>query len=160
MSNTKVSDGLKRRIRSEDSRYLVARSPFYQVVRMLSRYSARMNAVLKPAGIDVPRWRVLVLLAERKPVTISQIADEAVVGISTMAKIVNRMVAEGLATTRISDSDARSTEVFITDSGLERLESVREKVNYVFKEALRGLTKSEMQLLNTLSVKIYDNLSP
>ena len=62
--------------------------------------------------------------------------------------------------TRTSSADARSTDVFITERGERVLEAVREKVNYLFKEALRGLTKSEIQLLNTLSAKIYDNLSP
>ena len=155
-----TTDRTKPRIRAEDSRYLNNRSPFFQNVRMLARYSARMNAILKPAGLDVPKWRVLMLLAEERPITISQIADEAVVNISTMAKIINRMVDEGLVTTQTSSSDARSSEVFITTAGRQVLEAVREKVNYLFKEALRGLTRSEIQLLNTLSVKIYDNLSP
>ena len=73
-----TADRSKPRIRAEDSRYLSNRSPFFQNVRMLARYSARMNAILKPAGLDVPKWRVLMLLAEERPITISQIADEAV----------------------------------------------------------------------------------
>jgi len=153
-------DGMKRRIRADDSRFLSNRSPFFQNVRMLARYTARMNAILKPAGLDVPKWRVLMLLNEGRPLTVSQIADEAVVNISTMAKIVIRMTDDGLVSTRTSSNDARSTDVLITDRGERALEAVRDKVNYLFKEALRGLTKAEVQLLNTLSVKIYDNLSP
>lgn len=156
----KIADSLKQRIRSEDSRFLVSRSPFYQTVRMLARYSARMNAILKPAGLDVPKWRVLMMLADKRPFTVSEIADEAVVNISTMAKIINRMIADNLVTTQTSSTDARSTEVFITEAGLHLLERVREKVNYLFKEALRGISKPELQLLNTLSVKMYENLSP
>lgn len=156
----KATDRMKQRIRAEDSRFLVNRSPFYQVVRMLARYSARMNAILKPAGLDVPKWRVLMMLCEKKPFTVSELADEAVVNISTMAKIITRMIADGLVTTQTSTTDARSTEVFITDEGQRVLERVRDKVNYLFKEALRGVTKTEIQLLNTLSVNIYDNLSP
>jgi len=91
---------------------------------------------------------------------VSEIADEAVVNISTMAKIINRMIADNLVTTQTSSTDARSTEVFITEAGLHLLERVREKVNYLFKEALRGISKPELQLLNTLSVKMYENLSP
>ena len=156
----KNSDRIKQRIRAEDSRYLVNRSPFYQVVRMLARYSARMNAILKPAGLDVPKWRVLMMLSEKRPFTISELADEAVVNISTMAKIITRMIADGLVTTKTSETDARSTDVFITEQGELLLAHVRDKVNYLFKEAFRGMTKADMQLLNTLSVNIYDNLSP
>ena len=41
-----TTDRSKPRIRAEDSRYLNNRSPFFQNVRMLARYSARMPASL------------------------------------------------------------------------------------------------------------------
>jgi MarR family transcriptional regulator, organic hydroperoxide resistance regulator len=151
---------IKRHLRTEDSRFLASRSPFYQTVRMLARYYARMNAVLKPSGIDMARWRVLSLLAEREVITVSEIAEESVVHISTMAKTIARMVAEGLVTVRTSSTDARATEVMIAPAGLKLLEKTREKVKYVFKEALRGLSKTEVQLLNSLSARIFENLSP
>ncbi len=150
---------LKQRVKSEDSRFLISRSPFYQTVRMLARYYARMNAVLKPFGIDVPRWRVLNLLAEGNALTVSEIADESVVHISTMAKTIGRMVNEGLVTVRTSASDARSTDVLISAEGTELLERTREKVNYVFKEALRGLSKTEIQLMNSISARILPKIS-
>ncbi len=151
---------VKRRVRSEDSRFIATRSPFYQTVRMLARYYARMNSALKPFGIDVARWRVLNLLAERETMTVSEIADECVVQISTMAKTITRMVGEGWVTVRTSASDARSTDVTISKDGLALLERTREKINYVFQEALRDLSKTEVQLLNSLSARIYENLSP
>jgi len=152
------SDEIKRHLRAEDSRFITSRSPFYHTVRMLARYYTRMNAVLKPSGIDVPRWRVLTLLAEREVITISEIAEESVVHISTMAKTITRMAGEGLVTVRTSSTDARSTEVMITPAGLKLLEQTREKVKGVFKQALRGLSKTEVQLLNSLSARIFENL--
>jgi MarR family transcriptional regulator, organic hydroperoxide resistance regulator len=153
-------DQVKRAFRSEDSRFIVTRSPFYQTVRMLARYYARMNSALKPFGIDVARWRVLNLLAEKETMTVSEIADESVVQISTMAKTITRMAGEGLLTVRTSAKDARSTDVTISKDGLALLERTREKANYVFQQALRGLSKTEVQLLNSLSARINENLSP
>jgi DNA-binding MarR family transcriptional regulator len=77
-----------------------------------------------------------------------------------MAKTITRMVGEGLVTVRTSSADARSTEVMITPDGLALLEQSREKVKHVFKDALRGLSKSDVQLLNSLSARIFENLSP
>lgn len=151
---------IKRHVRSEDSRFIASRSPFYQTVRMLARYYARMNSVLKPFGVDMARWRVLNLLAERQMLTVSEIADESVVQISTMAKTITRMVGEGLVTVRTSVTDARSTDVTISKDGRALLDSTREKVDYVFQEALRGLSKTEIQVLNSLSARIFENLSP
>lgn len=151
---------IKRHVRAEDSRFLASRSPFYQTVRMLARYYARMNAVLKPSGIDMARWRVLSLLAEREVITVSEIAEESVAHISTMAKTITRMVGEGLVTVRTSHTDARATEVMIAPVGLKLLEQSRENIKRVFKEALRGLSKTEVQLLNSLSARIFENLAP
>jgi MarR family transcriptional regulator, organic hydroperoxide resistance regulator len=153
-------DRITRHLKKDDSRFVTSRSPFYQTVRMLARYHARMNAVLKPSGIDMARWRVLRLLAERDVVTVSEMAEESVVHLSTMAKTVTRMVSEGLVTVRTSSRDARSTEVMIAPAGRKLLEQTREKVKYVFKDALRGLSKAEVQLLNSLSARIFENLSP
>ncbi|MDH2346138.1 MULTISPECIES: MarR family transcriptional regulator [unclassified Bradyrhizobium] len=149
----------KLHVKTEDSRFIVSRSPFYQTVQMLARYYARMNTVLKPMGIDVARWRVLSLLAEHEPITVSEIADECVVHISTMAKTITRMVGEGLVTVRTSNSDARSTEVRISAEGRALLEKTRDKTSYLFKEAMRGLSKADIQVLNSLSARIFENLS-
>jgi DNA-binding MarR family transcriptional regulator len=77
-----------------------------------------------------------------------------------MAKTITRMAGEGLVTVRTSSTDARSTEVMITPAGLKLLEQARDKVKGVFKEALRGLSKTEVQLLNSLSARIFENLEP
>src|SRR3569832_151706 len=126
------SDEIRRRLRAEDSRYITSRSPFYHPVRMLARYATRMNAVLKPSGIDVPRWRVLTLLTEQKVMTVSKIAEESVVHISTMTKTITRMASEGLVKVRTSSTDARATEAMITSAGRKLLEQSREKVKGVF----------------------------
>jgi DNA-binding MarR family transcriptional regulator len=154
------SDQIERHLRAEDSRYITSRSPFYHTVRMLARYYTRMNAVLKPSGIDVPRWRVLTLLTEQKVMTVSAIADESVVHISTMTKTITRMAGEGLVKVRTSSSDARATEVMITAAGRKLLEQSRAKVKDVFKDALAGLSKTEVKLLNSLSARIFENLEP
>jgi DNA-binding MarR family transcriptional regulator len=61
---------------------------------------------------------------------------------------------------RTSSTDARATEVMIAPAGSKLLEQTRDKVKYVFREALRGLSKTEVQLLNSLSARIFENLSP
>ncbi len=142
-----------------DNRFVSTRSPFYQTVRMLARYYARMNGVLKPSGIDVARWRVLVVLSEQSTLTVSEIAEECVVHISTMTKTIARMAGEGLLSVQTSAKDARSTDVKISEAGREMLERNREKVSYVFQEALRGLSEAEVHQLNSLSARIFENLS-
>ncbi|MCQ4159897.1 MarR family transcriptional regulator [Roseomonas sp. GC11] len=139
--------------------YRIEKSPLYHAARLVGAYHRRMNAVLKPIGMDVPQWRVLGLLDARGPSTVSRIADEAVAQLSTMAKIIQRMALQGLVTTEVSSEDARSVIVSITGQGREALEQVREKAGLIFEEAFRGVADEEMLEFARLAEKIYGNLS-
>lgn len=132
--------------------------PFYHLARVTSLYTQRMDAALKPLGIDVPRWRVLALLRKNGASTVTQLSQEAVSKISTMTKIIQRMTAEKLVTVRPSSNDARSTEVIISESGMRILEDVREKVGRIGHLAFDGVVSEELERLNVICRKIYLNL--
>ena len=133
--------------------------PFYRLARLVGLYNQRMDTILKPIGVDVPRWRVLMILSQAKVATITKLSDEAVVKISTMAKIIQRMAAQGLVTTRISQADARTTEVQLTRAGRAMLEQVRVKVGFVFDQAFHGVSEKELEKLNALCMRLHDNLA-
>jgi DNA-binding MarR family transcriptional regulator len=141
------------------SDFKIERSPFYQVARLIGVYHRRMNAILKPIAMDVPRWRVLNLLGVRGPATVTVLADESVAQMSTMAKIVQRMVAEGLVSTETSSEDARSVVVSITGKGRSALDQVREKAGIIFETAFRDVTEQEMTELARIARKVHANLS-
>ena len=70
------------------------------------------------------------------------------------------MAGEGLVKVRTSRTDARATEVMITPAGRKLLEQSRDKVKAVFRQSLRGLSRTEVKLLNSLSARICENLEP
>ena len=133
--------------------------PFYHLARLTSLYAQRMDAALKPLGIDVPRWRVLALLHENGASTVTQLSQEAVSKISTMTKIVQRMTAEKLVTVHTSSEDARSTQVVISDQGLQILEVVQEKVGRIGRIAFDGVHSEEIARLNSICERLYENLA-
>lgn len=139
--------------------FRIEKSPLYHAARLVGAYHHRMNAVLKPIGMDVPQWRVLGFLDGRGPATVSRIADEAVAQVSTMAKIVQRMTTQGLVTSEVSSEDARLVIVSITKQGQNALGQVREKAGLIFEEAFRGVDDEEMVEFARLAEKIYGNLS-
>lgn len=134
--------------------------PFYHLARLTALYTQRMDASLKPLGVDVPRWRVLALLHKHGRCTITQLSGEAVTKISTMAKIIQRMIAEGLITTQPSAEDARSTEVMLSDRGRELLEIVQDKVSRIGRQAFHDVSDGEISRLNQLCERLYANLAP
>lgn len=91
--------------------------PFYWLTRFTGRYLNEMEIALKPLGLDIPRWRVLMSLRGDKVLSVSEIADNAIVKLPTMTRIIQRMQADGLVLCRQSAADGRVTEVELTDTG-------------------------------------------
>ena len=133
--------------------------PFYHLARVTSLYTQRMDAALKPLGIDVPRWRVLALLHKNGASTVTQLSQEAVSKISTMTKIIQRMTAEKTVLVRPSLEDARSTEVVISAEGSRILETVKERVGRIGRAAFDEVTPEEIDSLNRICEKLYVNLA-
>lgn len=134
--------------------------PFYHLVRLTAAYHQKMDASLKSMGLDVPRWRVLNILARRPHATVTEISVEAVSKMSTIAKIIQRMAVQGLVVTRASAEDARATEVLITDLGREKLDMALKRVGAVARQAFYGVEDAEIQSVNQICRKIYGNLLP
>ncbi len=88
--------------------------PFYWVSRVNARYAQVLERRLKPLDLDLARWRVLMSLYEDEHLSVSEIADYAVIKLNTVTKIVQRMIADGLVVTRVRPSDGRVTEVCLT----------------------------------------------
>ena len=55
--------------------FLLEHSPFFRLTQAESLYQKRMAENLKAVGMDIPRWRILMILHEKSPSTITEIAD-------------------------------------------------------------------------------------
>ncbi|QHM91853.2 MarR family winged helix-turn-helix transcriptional regulator [Acetobacter pasteurianus] len=133
-------------------------SPFFHLTRLVSLYQIRMDAHLKPIGMDIPRWRVLAILHEHEYAPIGRIADLAVIRISTMTKLIYRMENEDLISTSVSEHDARVTDVRLTEKGMQVFTEVRAIASLIFGRAFHNFDDHEIRtLINTCS-KIYQNI--
>lgn len=133
-------------------------SPFFHLSRLVGLYHLRMDAHLKPIGMDVPRWRVINILHEYECAPISRIADLAVIRVSTMTKLIYRMENEGLVKTCLSPTDGRVTEVRATQKGRDALDQVRAKAGLIFERAFHNFSDDEIATYMALTRKIYDNI--
>ena len=97
--------------------FRVELSPFFQMNRTVGAYGLTMERALRAVGMDIPRWRVLMLAHERGPVSVGEIADGGVLKLSTATRVVQRLRDEGLVRLRRSSVDARVTEVQTTAAG-------------------------------------------
>ena len=137
--------------------FKLADSPLYWLARVAGRYRLDMDMVLKPIGMDVPRWRVLAILTEHEPSSVTELCDHAVIRLSTMTRIVQRLADSGLVITRPRESDGRVTEVRLTDAGRDAAVSVHAQASRIFYHGFDGFSAAEAATLNGMLQRLFKN---
>ncbi|MBZ9558542.1 MULTISPECIES: MarR family transcriptional regulator [Modicisalibacter] len=133
--------------------------PLYWVARLNAKYSAEVDALLKPLGLSSSKWRVLMILHEQGRLSMSDIATHVVAKLSTVTKIVYKMQETGLLETAPSPQDGRVTEVALTEDGEAKLAEARGLTGRIVEKAFDGLEKDEIVYVNQCLSKMFRNLN-
>lgn len=139
--------------------FQVEKYPFYLLNRTASRYNALIDGKLRAIDLDLPGWRVLMILGECSPRSVGQIAETAVINLSTMMRIVQRMTQAGLVSCAPKPDDNRVTEVFLTKSGQKKLAAARKITAPVYTNLIDGFSAADFGTLIELLDRLYRNLS-
>ncbi len=132
--------------------------PFYLLNRLVGRYNALISTRLRAIGIDVPTWRVLMILGERAPRGIGDIADAAVINVSTMTRIIQRMTRDGLLLGESLPGDARVTLVRLTPMAQAKLAEARRITAPIYAQVIQGFSRREFEALTAALRKMSANL--
>lgn len=139
--------------------FRLANSPFYLMAHADFKYHEDMDKVLHKHGVSKPIYRVMTVLREYQPASIGTIAEVALTKRSTISRIIDRMVEQGLVTTEANPDDNRVTEVTLTISGQQTLRKLTPIVGRQFTRAMAGVSNRDIaHLLRTLQT-IGANLS-
>ena len=133
--------------------------PFYWLTQAYGSYLANLESTLKQIELDVPRWRVLMLLDGEEAQSMSYLATEAITKLSTMTKIIQRMQDDKLVQTRQRASDQRVTEVVLTGNGRRARVLARQQAEQIYERAFEGLSVEDLRHLNKLLTTLHTNLS-
>ncbi len=132
--------------------------PFYLLNRAASRYAVVIESVLRPLGIDIRTWRVLMILGARAPLAIGQVSKSAVINLSTRMRIVERLTTAGLVTVAPSANDGRVRELALTDLGRNTLIAAREATSPLYDKIIRNYSAEDFSRLLTLLDRLHQNL--
>jgi DNA-binding MarR family transcriptional regulator len=149
----------KRRGDPAHSGFRIAGWPFYLIARTAGRYAIDMEDALRAIDMDLPSWRALMLLHEVNPSSVSEITERAVMRLSTMTRVVQRLEKRGLVRLAARKRDARVTEVFITPEGERAVTRVRAIASRIYHIAFHDLTAAEIATLNALLGRVFRNLA-
>lgn len=138
--------------------FQVDKYPFYLLNRLVSRYNVIIESRLKTIGIDIPYWRVLMILGQKMPRSVGQLSEAAVIPFSTMTRIVQRMAGAGLIACTPLESDNRVTEVALTREGESKLTEARTLTAPVYAQVIKGFSIEEFETLTASLGLLYANL--
>ena len=132
--------------------------PFYWLTRAGGVYFKTMEEGLRGLGLDLPRWRVLMSLYQENRLSVSELADHAIVKLSTMTKIVRRMELDGLVQCRPFADDRRVTEVIVTEAGLRAGEAAWALAHKTYDIAFRGIPSKQEASMVAVLRRITENI--
>ena len=101
----------------------------------------------RQSGISPPRLSALSVLVFAGPMSLAELASAEEVKAPTMSRIVEGLVAAGLATREADPGNRRKVSIAATAEGRRRLEAGRERRVRVLAERLRRLADSERRAL-------------
>ncbi|MFC3051984.1 MarR family winged helix-turn-helix transcriptional regulator [Kordiimonas pumila] len=142
----------------EDEHFDLEAWPFYWLSKAHGQYFAKLENALREVELDIPRWRVLMLLEPERARSVSYLASGAIIKVSTMTRIVQRMQEEGLVITRPRETDARVTEVLLTGNGRRARTLAWQKANGIFTHTFKDIPLDTITTLNDTLGVIVKNL--
>jgi MarR family transcriptional regulator, organic hydroperoxide resistance regulator len=149
---------VRRRGDPGDAGFQFEDSPFYLIARINGRYTIEMERKLKAIGMDIPRWRALVIVQQRGPCSITDIANLAVVRLPTMTRVLQRLAQQGLVRMAPRASDGRHTDVALTEQGRSAVERVSVVASRIYRAAFGKFTAGEIEGLNDTLRRVFTEL--
>ena len=84
-----------------------------------ARLSGHFIERLRPYGVTVQRWRVLMVVMNKGPRNIGELVELTLIPQSALSRVIDQMERDGLVARQTSERDNRIVEVHLTKHGRE-----------------------------------------
>ena len=140
--------------------YAVTPYLFHLFTTIARLRDAKLDKVLRPLGLNVSRHRAIAVIALIEPCTMSDLADLSAIDRTTMTRIVDQLVARGLAERTTSSTDRRQVVLRLTDAGRETYTRALRAIDTVNRAALAGMPEEGLRAMARTQQAILENLAP
>jgi DNA-binding MarR family transcriptional regulator len=130
----------------------------YNLNRASAVYTDEMSAALKSHGLNTVKWRILMLLSDESPSSVSDLARRSVTKMPTLTRMLIRMEEEGLIVRTVLEDDRRFVEVTMTTKAARTLRTVQSVGQRVFERAFEGLRAREISVAMNVLKRVRENL--
>jgi DNA-binding MarR family transcriptional regulator len=131
------------------------------LVNRAARFMARqLGEALRPAGVAIGQWAVLMFLWARDGMSQAELSKVVAIEPPTMVRTLDRMVRDGLVTRVPDPKDGRVTRIHLTDRGRALRDELVPLAVEVNAATLGRLTPTEGRTLRRLLAKLVAEPEP
>jgi len=134
-------------------------SYFFHLSVAIGRYrDAELEKRLRPLKLNVSRYRALNVVARLEPCTMSELARFSAVDRTTMTRIVDQLVADGLMIRTAAPRDRRQVVLVLTPKGAAASAAALREVRASNQAALAGVPEETLRSAIRAKRRIVGNL--
>lgn len=132
--------------------------PLYNLIRTTATYNEEMSIELKKLRLDTMKWRILMLLNDKSPSSVGELARRSVTKMPTLTRVLIRMEAEGLVVRQALAGDKRVVQVTMTPKAVTTLRTVQQIGQKIFERAIEGVAVADIAVMTDTLKRIRANL--
>jgi len=117
-----------------------------------------ITCALKPFDISVEQFNVLRILRGQKgnPTNLQDIQDRMISKMSNTTRLVDKLILKGFVERFTCEKNRRKVDIFITQSGLDVLNTIDPIIDSTEQKMTSNLTNDELETLNYILTKLRD----
>lgn len=101
---------------------------FHILGQVVRRRDNELEKVLKPIGLTASLWRALLMIRRMKSCTMNELSQMTTVERTTLTRIVDQLVTEGLVERSTPVEDRRQVLIGLTDKGHETFDQAMDLI--------------------------------
>jgi MarR family transcriptional regulator, organic hydroperoxide resistance regulator len=114
---------------------------------------------LKGNGLSIDMWRVLAALSSNGGQRQVDLSTMTSIDVSTMSRLVSRLVRMGLVTRSRSEKSSREVVVALSPKGRALVQRLIPIAKLLEQQASAGLSAKELAVVKRLLTRMYGNLT-
>ena len=134
--------------------FVIAESMGYLVNRAARMMAGSLAERLRPSGVGIGQWALLLFLWAREGMTQAELARVAAIEGPTVVRTIDRMVRDGLVTRSSDPRDARLSRIHLTERGRRLRDDLVPHAIAVNEAVLGRLSLREGNTLRRLLAKV------
>ena len=143
--------------RGVETPYRITDYPMHYFAAIQRQNQLNLARALRELGVSVPMWRAMAALRHKDGQTIGELAQLTVLDRSSLGRLLDEMARERLVEREPLPDDRRAMVVSLSAKGRRTFEAARAVARRHYREAFKGVTKGEFEVLMRVLRQIKAN---